>query len=133
MSLVSKNSILDITDILNEYSEDIQEAMKHNADLVSKLGVNKLKSNSPKKTGKYAKGWKVKNESGRDYIKLVIYNTNPGLTQLLEKPHVIRNKHGEWGTYNPQKSGTVHIKPVEDIVKKDYEKAIVRAIKNGGQ
>ena len=40
MSLVSKNSILDITDILNEYSEDIQEAMKHNADLVSKLGVN---------------------------------------------------------------------------------------------
>ena len=129
MSLVSKNSILDITDILNEYSEDIQEAMKHNADLVSKLGVNKLKSNSPKKTGKYAKGWKVKDNSGKGYIKLVIYNTNPGLTQILEKPHVIRNKYGDWGTSKP----IVHIKPVEDIVKQDYEKAIVRAIKNGGQ
>lgn len=129
MSLVSKNSILDITDILNEYSEDIQEGIIKAAEEVAKDGANKLKQTSPKNTGKYAKGWKVKEIKGNGYIKTTIHNsTNWQLTHLLEKPHVIKNKWGTYGTSKPQ----VHIKPVEQECIKSYEKQVERIIKNGG-
>ncbi len=122
------NSILDINKILNEYSNDIQEAIVHQADLVSKLGVNKLQSNSPKRTGKYSKGWKVKSKVGNGFVNNTIYNKNPGLTHLLEKPHVIKNQYGEWGTSKPK----VHIYPVEQFVIKDFENAVKRVIQSGG-
>lgn len=129
MSLVSKNSILDITDILNEYSEDIQEGIIKAAEEVAKDGANKLKQTSPKNTGKYAKGWKVKTIKGNGYVKAHIHNsTNWQLTHLLEKPHVIRNQFGQWGTSKPK----VHIKPVEQECIKSYEKQVERIIKNGG-
>lgn len=129
MSLVSKNSILDITDILNEYSEDIQEGIIKAAEEVAKDGANKLKQTSPKNTGKYAKGWKVKTIKGNGYVKAHIHNsTNWQLTHLLEKPHVIRNKWGTYGTSVPKP----HIKPVEQECIKSYEKQVERIIKNGG-
>lgn len=129
MSLVSKNSILDITDILNEYSEDIQEGIIKAAEEVAKDGANKLKQTSPKNTGKYAKGWKVQTKKGNGYVKAHIHNsTNWQLTHLLEKPHVIKNKWGTYGTSKPQ----VHIKPVEQECIKSYEKQVERIIKNGG-
>ncbi len=121
-------SILDVNEILNEYSEDIQEAMIKEAQEISKEGANKLKITSPKNTGKYSKGWKVKTIKGKNAISCIIYNTNPGLTQLLEKPHVIKNKYGEWGTTNP----TPHIKPVEQECINKYNREVEKIIKNGG-
>ena len=129
MSLVSNKSILDITDILNEYSEDIQESIIKAAEDVAKDGANKLKQTSPKNTGKYARGWKVQTKKGNGYIKSVVYNTNPGLTQMLEKPHIIRNQWGQWGTSKP----IVHIKPVEQECISKYEKQVIKIIKNGGK
>lgn len=118
------NSILDINEILNDYSLDIQEAITHKANLIADLGANKLKSNSPKRTGKYAKSWKVKQVSGRGYVHNTIYNTRYQLTHLLEKGHVKRN-----GGFVPPK---VHIAPVESIINRDFEKSVENIIKNGG-
>lgn len=130
MSLVSNKSILDITDILNEYSEDIQESIIKAAEEVAKDGANKLKQTSPKNTGKYARGWKVKTIKGNGYVKAHIHNsTNWQLTHLLEKPHVIKNKWGTYGTSKPK----VHIKPVEQECISKYEKQVVKIIKNGGK
>lgn len=119
------NSILDINDILNDYSSDIQEAIIDEAQKVAKEGVAELKNTSPKKTGAYRKGWRVKTEKGRNYISCTIHNsTNYQLTHLLEKPHLTRNG----GRTTPK----VHIKPVEEKCIKKYEKDIEKIIKNGG-
>ena len=122
-------SIIDVKDILNEYSQDIQDAIVDEVQKIAKDGANKLKYTSPKNTGKYSRGWKVKTTKGKGFISSTIHNsTNWQLTHLLEKPHAIKNQYGEWGTSKPE----VHIKPVEQECIKEYERKVVKIIKNGG-
>lgn len=119
------NSILDIKEILSEYSEDIQDAITQEAQNVAKKAQNELKNTSPKRTGKYRKGWRVSVEKGRGYVDCIVHNaTDYQLTHLLEKPHALRNG----GISKPQ----VHIKPVETAAVKEYESNVAKIIKNGG-
>ena len=62
-------TILDVKDILNEYSEDIQEAISQEAINVANKGVKELKETSPKRTGKYSKGWRVNTKKGVGFIE----------------------------------------------------------------
>lgn len=122
---MAKDNILDIKDILNEYSVDIQESIVKTAENVAKKGADKLKQTSPKRTGKYSKGWRVKTAKGRGEVSSTIYNaTNWQLTHLLEKPHLLRN-----GRLSTPK---VHIYPVEQQCIKEYETEVEKVIKNGG-
>ena len=127
--MAKHTSLIDINDILNEYSSDIQEGIKETAFKVAENGKNKLKVTSPKKTGSYRKGWRVNKRSGNGYVHATIYNaTDWQLTHLLEKPHVIRNQYGTWGTSKPQ----VHIQPVEQECIEAFKKDVEQVIKNGG-
>lgn len=119
------DSILDIKEILNDYSLDIQDAITQEAQNVAKKGVAELKNTSPKRTGKYRKGWRVKTEKGRGFVNCSIHNaTDWQLTHLLEKPHALRNG----GVSRPQ----VHIAPVEQQCVSEYQKNVENIIKNGG-
>ena len=123
------NNFIDINKILNEYSNDIQEGIKETAFKVAEDGKNKLKVTSPKRTGSYRKGWRVDKRSGKGFVHATIYNsTDWQLTHLLEKPHVIRNQYGTWGTSKPQ----VHIEPVEKECIQEFQKDVEQLIKNGG-
>jgi len=129
----ARKGILQINDILNEYSNDIQEGITNAAIDVAENGKNKLKVTSPKKTGDYRKGWRVEKRKGKGFIHTTIYNaTDWQLTHLLEKPHVIKNQYGTWGTYNPQSKGTIHIEPVEKECIQEFQKDVEQVIKNGG-
>lgn len=123
------NSFIDINEILNEYSNDIQEGITETAFKVAENGKNKLKVTSPKRTGSYRKGWRVDKRQGKGYVHATIYNaTNWQLTHLLEKPHAIRNQYGTWGTSKPQ----IHIEPVEQECIQEFQKDVEQVIKNGG-
>ena len=127
--MAKHNNLIDINDILNEYSNDIQEGITEVAIKVAENGKNKLKVTSPKKTGSYRKGWRVDKRSGKGYVHATIYNaTDWQLTHLLEKPHVIKNQYGTWGTSKPQ----VHIEPVENECIQAFQKEVEQVIKNGG-
>ena len=118
------NSILDVKELLTEYSRDIQEAITTESELVAKEGASKLKQTSPKKTGAYARGWRAKTTKGNGYVSSIIHNaTNWQLTHLLEKPHLLRN-----GRVSTPK---VHIAPVEQECIKKYETAVEQIIKEG--
>lgn len=74
--------------ILKELQVDTKEALEKTAKDVAKKGVADLKSTSPKRTGKYAQGWRQR-KSGDS---IVIHNANkPGLTHLLEKGYTTRS------------------------------------------
>lgn len=114
-----------IKDILNEYSSDVQEGITEAAFKVAENGKNKLKVTSPKKTGKYSKGWRVNKKSGNGYVHATIYNaTDWQLTHLLEKPHALRN--------GKKSKPIVHIEPVEQECIQNYKKDVEQVIKNGG-
>ena len=125
------NSMLDINEILNDYSHNIQEAITEEAEKIAKEGQSKLKSTSPKNKkntthkGKYAKGWRVKNTKGKGFVNCIIYNaTDYQLTHLLENGHLTRN--------GKKTVPIKHIEPVHDECCANFEKGVEKIIKNGG-
>lgn len=132
----ARKGLLQINDILNEYSNDIQEGITNAAIEVAENGKNELKVTSPKRTphgGKYARGWRVEKIKGRGFVHTTIYNaTDWQLTHLLEQEHIGKNQYGEWGKYNPKEAGTIHIQPVEQKCIQAFQKDVEQVIKNGG-
>lgn len=123
--MTNKNDLSAIKDILTEYSNDIQAGITQSAIQIAENGKNKLKVTSPKKTGKYSKGWRVDKRSGRGYVHTTIYNaTDWQLTHLLEKSHALRN--------GKKSTPKVHIEPVEQECIQIFEKDVEQIIKNGG-
>lgn len=122
---MTKNNLIDISDILEEYSIEIQEGITQAAEDVANAGAKELKATSPKRTGKYSKGWRVNKRSGKGFVHTTIYNaTNWQLTHLLEKPHLLRN--------GKKSKPIVHIEPVEEKCIKNFQKEVEHIIKNGG-
>ncbi len=120
---MANDSLLDVNDILTGYCDDVQEYIEEAAKKIALSGKNKLKSNSPKKTGKYSRGWTLKTIKGRGYARFIIYNkTNWQLTHLLEKPHATRN--------GLRTNPIVHIKPVEEECISEFEKNVKRIIES---
>lgn len=118
------DDFMDIVTILDDYSKDIYEGVEQASIEVAKEGASKLKRTSPKRTGKYSKGWRVKSISNLDYFSSTIYNaTNWQLTHLLEKGHATRNG----GRVSPR----VHIRPVEQECISEYEQDVTNIIKKG--
>lgn len=116
------NDFTDISEILEDYSNDVYKKMEDACQEVAKEGVKKLKKSSPKRTGDYSKGWRVKKFSGLYKFQEIIHNaTDYQLTHLLEKPHLKRNG----GKTTPK----VHIYPVEQECSEEYYQKCVDIIK----
>lgn len=115
-----------LAEIFDEYSRDMKRKVNNSVDKVGKESVQQLKNTSPKKSGDYARGWKLKRERGRNGINdVTIHNaTDYHLTHLLENGHVIRNKKGTYG----RTSGIKHIKPVEDYFNTEVIEEIKREL-----
>ena len=113
--------------ILDSYSREVQEATNKAIDSVAKEAASKLRDTSPRKTGDYAKGWKIKKERGKDGLQTVtVHNrTNYQLTHLLENGHVVRNKKGTYGRTRPIK----HIAPVEEWAVDELPREIEERLK----
>jgi len=94
---------------LNIYTHDVQEKIKTSQEELGKEAVKELKSNSPKDTGDYRKGWRLKKEKD----KVTVHNkTAYQLTHLLEKGHA--NRDGGRTSAQP------HIGPVEERVVAEF-------------
>lgn len=83
----------EVNKLLGEYQQglytQLEPVMRKSANETRKV----LRSTSPKRTGKYGRGWeyelKVSSRLGGGHFTL--YNARPALTHLLEKGHVTRN------------------------------------------
>lgn len=118
------SSILDIKDILNEYSNGIRESISEEAIKVGKDGANELKHTSPKRSGRYARGWTTKVEKTFEGTFATIHNKNAyQLTHLLEKPHLDRTGKK---IITPASAG--HIYNVEQKSIKEYERKVEQII-----
>lgn len=121
---MAKKGAAQIDAILKLYAENITEDMKRIADEVAEEGVVRLKKDSPKRTGKYSRGWKKKTAyKSANEVRYTLHNSTKGwLTSFLEKGHAKRG--------GGRVAAIPHIKPVEDDIIKEYEKRVTEAIKN---
>lgn len=94
----------EVSEILKEYRTEIVEAVDRSASEAADAAAEELRSTSPNRTGKYAKGW-IKEKKGGTYI---VHQKGSGyrLTHLLEKGHEKRN--------GGRVKGIPHIEPAEE-------------------
>lgn len=103
--------------IAKELNSEVKDALVKASKETAKEGVAKLKATSPKRTGKYAQGWRQRKNG--DFI--VIHNADkPGLTHLLENGYTARNGR----RVKPRE----HIGKVEEEVIKNYEDRVRKAL-----
>jgi len=118
--------LVQVEEVLDEYNEELDEAVNITMNAVAKEAAQKLRSTSPKKTGKYANGWVV-NSNIRSKTYTVYNKAKPSLTHLLEDGHLIRNQFGTWGRVE----GVKHIKPVEEWANTEVLQRINQRLNNG--
>lgn len=113
-----------IGEILQTFNHSVETLVDEAAVEVGKAGAADLRKISPRRSGKYAKGWTYKKtKKGTVYI----YNKKYQLTHLLEKGHRTVKISGKYG----QKSQTTaipHISTVEQEVAENFEQRIVRGM-----
>lgn len=108
----------EITKALQEYTSDVEEGLEKAKEKAAKDGAKKLRVTSPKKTGKYANGWRATKDGG----SWVIHNaTRYQVAHLLEKGHVKRG--------GGRVAGKVHIAPVEEQTIKQFEDDVEKVIR----
>ena len=111
-----------IAEILEEYGDDVERNVNQVTKKIGQTGKKALKSASEVfgGTGKYKKGWSVKNTTENGVLKATLYNKLPGLPHLLENGHANRD-----GGRTP---GRPHIAPVEATLIEEYEEGVIKAI-----
>ena len=111
-----------MNDILQLYSDDVLEEVKDICKEEAKNLVDTLKDTSPKESGKYAKGWAVKEQRNNDFsAAYTIYNkTEYQKTHLLEFGHL--NRDGSRTKAIP------HIKPAEENAVATVTERIEKAV-----
>lgn len=108
--------------ILNDYTDEVQEATENVAEEVANEGVVKLKATSPHKGGRYRRNWRMKRATSGKGTAFTMYNTGKtaSLTHLLEKGHALRQ--------GGRARAFPHIGPVEEWAVKEYENRLARRL-----
>ena len=122
MAKATKSVSIQMKQILDEFDDHVNEVLGQAAVETADESVDKLQNTSPRKSGEYASGWRVKKLSKGD---VVVHNIHYQLTHLLENGHVIKNKKGTYG----RTSGIKHIKPVETWANREFQRKIERGLK----
>lgn len=116
-----------ITHALQEYTDDVSDAVSDEIDKIAKECMAEIKARSPASPKpKYAKGWKMIKENGDGYVKRIIWNKKyPWLVHLLEKGHAKRN--------GGRVIGRLHVLPAEMKYVAKLERRIPQIVRNGGE
>jgi len=110
-----------ISKTLMTYSEDVTAAVKDAAKTVADETAKEIAAASPRKSGKYARGWKTKIAFDSPFERrVIIYNkAKPQITHLLE--------HGHAGP-RPAPAHP-HIRHAEQKAIEKFERLVEKAVK----
>lgn len=123
---------LTVSRLLDDYAEDVQEAVAQSVEETGKRALKTVKAKSPVREGRgggrYKKGWRMKKErSGvfRSQSAVTIYNATDGpLVHLLEKGHQKVN--------GGRVEGIPHVRPAYEEAERTLPELTARAIEEAG-
>lgn len=122
----SRVSIDDLADAvmeqLDEYKDLAADELKKAVKNAGKTVKEDIKTNAPKRTGKYAKSWTTKTTSETaDSIQVTVYSPSQyRIAHLLENGHAKRN--------GGRVRAIPHIKPAEEHGEEQLEADIKKAL-----
>lgn len=92
MPEVQWNLAKKISQLLQEYGQEVHGAIDEALPVVGKETVTYLREHSPERSGQYERGWKTEIRKDRlDYQILYVFNAKkPHITHLLEFGHAKR-------------------------------------------
>lgn len=119
----------EINDLARQLNRYVQQ---YTADVINEIEVaskeeatalmQELKQHSPKATGSYRKGWKVKKKGGR-YPKYIVYNKTD-----YQKTHLLEHGHAKRG--GGRVAAKVHIAPAAEKAVNAFLDRVEGAIKD---
>ena len=107
-----------LADALSQFSDEETHKVKNIVTESAKNCAKDLRKTSPKKTGKYAKGWTAHKDSETNLdVTYTIHNkAKPSLTHLLENGHAKQN--------GGRVEAIPHIAPAEQKMEEDIDSKI---------
>lgn len=130
VKIVGKELTASVMAMLQDYTGEIAEGVQKAAKKAGRDCVKQLKTgkSSPQfqihETGtRYNAGWAMKTKQADGSIEIIVHNKElPGLTHLLEKGHALPS--------GGRARAFVHIKPAEEAMIEQYERAVEEVIRN---
>ena len=120
------DGILEISQILEAYTKEVNEGIKEIAEAIGEDAVGELKSTSPKRNRKYAGSWRKKVDKGKNFINVKVHNAKYyRLTHLLEYGHATRS--------GGRTKAQPHIQPIEEKANQRFIKEVEELLRNGGK
>ena len=121
-----------LTAELSRFAGDTTEILEHAAEVAAAHAVAELNTESPNRTGAYAKDWaKKKGSYARlgGIRKVIVYNKKHyQLTHLLENGHrKVVFGHRVGGSV----AARVHIAPIGDEAAREFEELVKEGIRRG--
>lgn len=109
---------------MEQYSGAVKEQIAAGMQAVANEALVRVKASTPKRTGKYRRGWKITHENRAGLVGFEIHQNSKQarLTHLLENGHRTRKKKG-WVKAQP------HIRAVEQWAAAEAQKMIEKAVK----
>ena len=110
--------------LLNQYGKQCSEVVNEAVHEVSKEALKKLKKESPKRTGRYKKGWKVKKNDDKFSANDILYGKEAStyaIAHLLEHGHATRN--------GGRTAPIPHVKNVEEWAQKSLVDTVEKKLK----
>lgn len=132
MSIRANDFSLALGQILEDYAEDVQEAVAQAVEKTGKKALKTVKAKSPVRKGKgggrYKKGWRMKKERGGVFGKqahATVYNATDGpLVHLLENGHQ-KSSGG-------RVEGIPHVRPAYEEAERLLPELTAQAIEEAG-
>lgn len=111
-----------IQKLLDEYGDDVSEAMNETAQEIAKETQKRMKSSGSFGGNAYRKTWAKSVEEKRTSVSMVVHNTKHGqLTHLLEFGHAKTN--------GGRTRAFPHIAPVNDWAQAEFLNVLERKLK----
>ena len=113
-----------VEQLLAEYGKQCSNVVNEAVHEVSKEALKKLKKESPKRTGLYSKGWKVKKTDYKFAANDILYGKEAStyaIAHLLEHGHAKRNG----GRTAPMP----HVAKVEDWARKELVDTVEKKLR----
>ncbi|GIP38309.1 hypothetical protein J31TS4_15890 [Paenibacillus sp. J31TS4] len=114
-----------ISNAVREYTEDVADAIEQKVDEVADAVLKDVESNAPKRTGKYAQGFKKTKRDEAEKTKRVIWNKKDH-----RRVHLLEFGHAKRG--GGRVAGRPHLRPAYDRHAAGLPDDIKRIIRNGG-